>query len=240
MTTRAHDPRPRRPGWVRAVVRALIVMVAFVAMVVFSIVLAQVTLTPSPASTDLIHANLTPGSSLRSYAEDYTFLAALKQAGGNLLLGFPFGLLLPVLVARRMRLLRVVGLTAVVMVLVELAQGSVVEGRAFDIDDVILNTSGALLAYLLLGRRIGRRYHRLADTADDRAAARPAPGAPRQDLQQVGDPGHPFPVVAHLAAAVGHRPHHESGWVPLPPEIHRVRTAPLWSAEEDGATYGRR
>ncbi|MGW4458698.1 DUF3492 domain-containing protein [Streptomyces albidoflavus] len=32
----------------------------------------------------------------------------------------------------------------------------------------------------------------------------------------------------------------ESGWVPLPPEIHRVRTAPLWSAEEDGVTYGRR
>ncbi|MGF0166741.1 VanZ family protein [Streptomyces koyangensis] len=160
-------------------VRALILMVAFVAMVAFSIVLAQVTLTPSPASADLIHANLTPGSSLRSYAEDYTFLAALKQAGGNLLLGFPFGLL-PVLVARRMRLLRVVGLTAVVMVLVELAQGSVVEGRAFDIDDVILNTSGALLAYLLLGRRIGRRYHRLADTPEDRAAARPAPAKPEK------------------------------------------------------------
>ncbi|WP_380791762.1 DUF3492 domain-containing protein [Streptomyces albidoflavus] len=32
----------------------------------------------------------------------------------------------------------------------------------------------------------------------------------------------------------------ESGWVPLPPEIHRVRTAPLWSAAEDGVTYGRR
>ncbi|MGW8944800.1 DUF3492 domain-containing protein [Streptomyces koyangensis] len=32
----------------------------------------------------------------------------------------------------------------------------------------------------------------------------------------------------------------ESGWVPLPPEIHRVRTAPLWSAEEHGVTYGRR
>ncbi|MGW9323274.1 DUF3492 domain-containing protein [Streptomyces koyangensis] len=32
----------------------------------------------------------------------------------------------------------------------------------------------------------------------------------------------------------------ESGWVPLPPEIHRVRTAPLWSAEEGGVTYGRR
>ncbi|KPC68444.1 hypothetical protein ADL27_56765, partial [Streptomyces sp. NRRL F-6602] len=32
----------------------------------------------------------------------------------------------------------------------------------------------------------------------------------------------------------------ESGWVPLPPEIHRVRTAPLWCAEGDGATHGRR
>ncbi|MFJ4377809.1 DUF3492 domain-containing protein [Streptomyces albidoflavus] len=32
----------------------------------------------------------------------------------------------------------------------------------------------------------------------------------------------------------------ESGWVPLPPEIHRVRTAPLWCAEEGGVTHGRR
>ncbi|MCO6748456.1 DUF3492 domain-containing protein [Streptomyces sp. IpFD-1.1] len=32
----------------------------------------------------------------------------------------------------------------------------------------------------------------------------------------------------------------ESGWVPLPPEIHRVRTAPLWCAEGDGVTHGRR
>lgn len=32
----------------------------------------------------------------------------------------------------------------------------------------------------------------------------------------------------------------ESGWVPLPPEIHRVRTAPLWCAESDGVTHGRR
>lgn len=194
MTARAHDRGPRRAPWVRATVRALMLMVAFVAMVAFSIVLAQVTLTPSPASADLIHANLTPGDSLRSYAEDYTFLAALKQAGGNLLLGFPFGLLLPVLVARRMRLLRVVGLTAVVMVLVELAQGSVVEGRAFDIDDVILNTGGALIAYLLIGRRIGHRYHALADTPADRKArpgtgpapVEPAPAGPAPAARGTG------------------------------------------------------
>lgn len=53
-------------------------------------------------------------------------------------------------------------LTGVVMVVVELAQGAVVEGRAFDIDDVILNTTGALLGYLLVGRRISHHYHAFA------------------------------------------------------------------------------
>jgi hypothetical protein len=30
------------------------------------------------------------------------------------------------------------------------------------------------------------------------------------------------------------------GWVPLPPHVTRVRTAPLWTAEDDGAPPGRR
>ncbi|MHC0430137.1 DUF3492 domain-containing protein [Streptomyces sp. O3] len=32
----------------------------------------------------------------------------------------------------------------------------------------------------------------------------------------------------------------EQGWVELPPQVHQVRTAPLWTAEDDGAAYGRR
>ncbi|AWT45346.1 MULTISPECIES: DUF3492 domain-containing protein [Streptomyces] len=32
----------------------------------------------------------------------------------------------------------------------------------------------------------------------------------------------------------------DEGWVPLPPQVSRVRTAPLWSAEDDGAVLGRR
>lgn len=140
-------------------------------LVVFSVVLAQVTLTPSPASEDLVHSNLRPGRSLRQYAEDYTFLAACKQAGGNLLLGAPFGVLLPILVARRLRMIRMVLLTAAVMVVVELVQGALVAGRAFDIDDVTLNTTGALLGYLLLGRRISHRYHTLNEPSPAAAAA---------------------------------------------------------------------
>ncbi|MFE7166568.1 DUF3492 domain-containing protein [Streptomyces sp. NPDC057616] len=30
------------------------------------------------------------------------------------------------------------------------------------------------------------------------------------------------------------------GWIPLPPQVARVRTAPMWTAEDDGAGYGRR
>ncbi|MFE7959239.1 DUF3492 domain-containing protein [Streptomyces sp. NPDC057413] len=32
----------------------------------------------------------------------------------------------------------------------------------------------------------------------------------------------------------------DEGWVPLPPQVSRVRTAPLWTAEVEGVVYGRR
>ncbi|MGW3830235.1 VanZ family protein [Streptomyces microflavus] len=144
--------------------RVTVLTVVLLGLVAFSLFLAKVTLTPSPASEDIVTSNLQPGRSLRQYAEDYTFLAACKQAGGNLLLGVPFGLLLPFIVPRRLRMISMTLLTAAVMVLVELIQGALIAGRAFDIDDVILNTAGALLAYLLVGRRISHHYHAHAHT----------------------------------------------------------------------------
>ncbi|BFO18950.1 hypothetical protein SHKM778_53380 [Streptomyces sp. KM77-8] len=71
----------------------------------------------------------------------------------------PFGVLAPVVAPRTRGFLQVLLLTAVVMLLVEFAQGALVTGRAFDVDDIILNTSGALLGYLLLGRRLSRAVH---------------------------------------------------------------------------------
>ncbi|OAR27600.1 hypothetical protein A8W25_05085 [Streptomyces sp. ERV7] len=153
-------------------VRVLIMVVAIAALVAFSVVLAELTLTPSPASRDIAGSNLRPGHSLRQYAHDYTFLAACRQVGGNLLLGAPFGLILPVLVRRRLRAVRVLLYTVVVMVFIELTQGALVEGRAFDVDDVILNTSGALLAYLLLGRRLGRGFHHLGERRREKGTSR--------------------------------------------------------------------
>lgn len=32
----------------------------------------------------------------------------------------------------------------------------------------------------------------------------------------------------------------DEGWIELPPQVSRVRTAPLWMAEDDGVAYGRR
>lgn len=47
---------------------------------------------------------------------------------------------------------------------------------------------------------------------------------------------HEFDVYALSRAA-----HQEdAGWIDLPPQVVRVRTAPLWTAEDDGVAYGRR
>ncbi|UIZ11047.1 VanZ family protein [Streptomyces sp. R527F] len=170
-------------------VRGLVLAAALVGLVAFSVLLAKVTLTPSPASEDIVTSNLQPGRSLRQYAEDYTFLAACKQAGGNVLLGVPFGLLLPFFVPRRLRMIRTVLLAAVAMAAVELIQGALVQGRAFDIDDVILNTTGALLGYFVLGRRISHRYYTYAEVArpsEQRDEPQPTPEPKRTPGKAAG------------------------------------------------------
>ncbi len=151
------DPGERRPlPWP---LRLLAMLCAFVFMVAFAVVLAKLTLQPSPAAASIAHTNLHPGRSLKLYLEAPGLRDTVKQIGGTLLLGVPFGVLVPIVAPRTRRLLRVVLLTAVVMLLVEFAQGALITGRAFDIDDVILNTTGALLGYLLLGRRLSRAVH---------------------------------------------------------------------------------
>jgi VanZ family protein len=152
-------PAPSRERVLPLPVRLLAMLLAFAAMVAFAAALARLTLEPSPASRALVHSNLHPGRSLRAYLSQPELRDAVKQIGGNLLLGVPFGVLLPMLAPRARGILRVPALTAVVMLLVELVQGALITGRAFDIDDVILNTAGALVGYLLLGRRLGRAVH---------------------------------------------------------------------------------
>ncbi len=156
---RPRVPRLQRRSMGALLARTAVITVAFVCMIAFAVALAKATLVPSPASDALIHTNLRPGASIRAYLDQPELRDAVKQIGGNILLGVPFGILLPALFPRTRGLLRVAVVTALVMVMVETAQGLIVEGRAFDIDDVILNTTGALLGYLPFGRRLGRALH---------------------------------------------------------------------------------
>lgn len=157
-TKAQRTPRSERNP-LRFAARLLAMLCAFALMVAFAVVLAKLTLQPSPASEALTHTNLRPGRSLRAYLDQPELRDAVRQIGGNLLLGVPFGILVPVLAPHTRGVLRVLLLTATVMLLVEFAQGALVTGRAFDIDDVILNTTGALIGYVLLGRRLSRAVH---------------------------------------------------------------------------------
>ncbi|MET9731089.1 VanZ family protein [Streptomyces sp. NPDC006458] len=174
---RAH-PRPAAREGLPLPVRLLAMLLAFACMVAFAVVLARLTLDPSPASEALTHSNVHPGRSLRAYLGGPDPVDAVRQIGGNLLLGVPFGILVPVLEPARRGMLRVLFLTMTVMLLVELTQGALVTGRVFDIDDVLLNTTGALLGHLLLGRRLGRAVHARRHRTPD---ARPGSGKPSGD-----------------------------------------------------------
>jgi glycopeptide antibiotics resistance protein len=156
--TRAAGEADDRPP-LKGVARGALMLVAFLCMVGFAVVLAKLTLVPSPASVSLVHPNFTPGASIRAYVDQPAVRDTVKQIGGNVVLGVPFGFLLPVVFPKTRGLVRVVAVTAFVMLCVETAQGTMVEGRAFDIDDVILNTFGALLGYVFVGRRLGRSVH---------------------------------------------------------------------------------
>ena len=179
------EPQPTRPDRGRhrmsLPVRLLAMLIGFVLMVGFAVVLAKLTLEPSPASKALVHTNLHPGRSLKAYLDQPAMRDAIKQIGGNVVLGIPFGVLVPVFAPRARGILKVLLLTATVMLLVEFAQGALITGRAFDIDDVILNTSGALIGWVLLGRRLGRAVH--ARKPVEKAARTPkaskAPKAPK-------------------------------------------------------------
>ncbi|MGR8007653.1 VanZ family protein [Streptomyces hypolithicus] len=157
-TTEPGDRVLRRPS-LPVLGRVLAMLLAFVAMVGFAVILARLTLEPSAASVPLTHSNLRPGDSIRAYLAQPASLDTVKQLGGNIVLGVPFGVLLPVLVPRTRGLVRVAVVTALLMLLVELVQGALITGRTFDIDDVLLNTTGALLGYLLIGLRLGRAVH---------------------------------------------------------------------------------
>ena len=114
--------------------------------VVFALgLIALFTLTPTGSLTASV--NLDPGAGL---APPWRSPTSAVNVLGNLLLFVPLGVLLPAAA----RLLRspflLVPVAAAVSALVELTQYAYIPGRASDINDILLNTAGALAGLIAL------------------------------------------------------------------------------------------
>ncbi|WP_412518804.1 VanZ family protein [Actinomadura madurae] len=132
----------------------MVVVVALGFLGVFFYFAFRLTLTPVHDNGQA-GGNTDPGRSLRFYMDRPT-KEALLQVGGNLALLAPLGVLLPLVWTSLRGPVRLALLTGLLSLAIEGVQGTVVVGRAFDIDDVILNVAGVVVAYLLLGRRLSR------------------------------------------------------------------------------------
>ena len=150
--------QPKRDIGTR-ILRTLVGTVALLAFTVCAAVVLKLTMTSSPASVGIAHTNLDPGKSIRLYLDQPSVREAALQIGGNILIGVPFGLLLPVITPRARGLLRVVLTTGFVVLILELAQHFFVRGRSFDVDDLILAAVGAVIGYVPIGRYLSLRIH---------------------------------------------------------------------------------
>jgi VanZ family protein len=162
--TRDKKAGGRRSGDSRSfssyLIRGLWIIAGLVGVVAFAYVISRLTLRPEPGAGKYVHDNTHPGQTLRLYLDQPSVRTALLEIGGNLVLLMPLGVLLPVLSNRFRGPLRILLVVGLVSLCIETVQGTMLAGRAFDADDVILNTVGAVLAYLLVGRRVSRWAHR--------------------------------------------------------------------------------
>lgn len=136
------------------VLRVVAVAIALGALGVFFYFAFKMTLTPVQDNGQA-GGNTEPGRSLRFYLDRPTKEAFL-QIGGNLALLAPLGVLLPIVWTTLRGPIRLALLTGMFSFAIEMVQGVLVMGRAFDIDDVILNVTGVVIAYILIGRRFSK------------------------------------------------------------------------------------
>ena len=91
--------------------------------------------------------NLEPGFTIRSMLEKGSRGQKMLNLAGNVLIFAPLGFFAPLLGKSLRRWWAALGLSAAVSLLIEFLQ--LFLGRSVDVDDLILNTLGGLLGYLL-------------------------------------------------------------------------------------------
>ena len=107
--------------------------------------------------------NLVPLLEIRRFWRNRSVLgtqAVLQNIVGNVLIFLPFGAILPVLFRRMRNVFLTAGAGALVSLWIETLQ-LVTRVGSFDVDDILLNTLGALVGYVIfaLCNRIRRRVY---------------------------------------------------------------------------------
>ncbi len=102
---------------------------------------------------------LVPFRTIIMYAEQFQGFSlndpAFRNIGGNIVLFIPIGLFLPFLFRRQRKLLIFLLTTVITICCVELIQAFTLLGSC-DIDDLILNTLGACIGYIIYRLIFGR------------------------------------------------------------------------------------
>ncbi|WP_268762198.1 VanZ family protein [Bacillus sinesaloumensis] len=110
--------------------------------------------------------NLTPFSTIRNYFtyyDHFPFHIWVINMAGNIGVFIPFGIILPVLFPRLTNFFRFIVVFIIGITSLEVLQLFSMLG-SFDVDDIILNTIGAVIGFILLfvirGRKRGRKKRR--------------------------------------------------------------------------------
>lgn len=99
--------------------------------------------------------NLIPFKSISNFYSDGDQRTFLKQVGGNILMFIPTGCYIPLIMKKIVNLGKTMIIAIMASLLIELTQALISSligfgYRSVDVDDIILNTFGALIGYLFL------------------------------------------------------------------------------------------
>lgn len=92
--------------------------------------------------------NLIPFASILQLIEETNSATAFRNIVGNIILFIPLGILFPILFARARKLGPLIWRAAVISAVIEVAQ-VLTRARSIDIDDVLLNTMGAAIGWVI-------------------------------------------------------------------------------------------
>lgn len=98
--------------------------------------------------------NFIPFKTMKSYIKYSGFFHIFSNILGNILIFMPYGFLLPLLYKKAQSVSAIFRYSISLSIFIEFIQFFI--GRSVDIDDVILNTLGGIVGYLIFRRRKGR------------------------------------------------------------------------------------